>query len=433
MRLDHIKLENFACFESASLDLAHRFNLIVGDNAKGKTSWLNGISVGIGAILPELPYAAQPTGIRKDFAHARTIRFGDSITVERQYPVVVDCDGQFDGKPLQWCRDLLGEKGRTSSQYASDIRRVGKRLAKSVQMAEPVVLPVLSFYGTGRLHVQKKQRQVSTLKPDSRFMGYLDCLDPASDAKRLLSWFKTQELAALQQGKPISSLEACRAAILSCIPDATKVWFDVQQDALLLETNGRIQSFSNLSDGFRNMLAMVADIAVRCATLNPHLGAHAALQTPGIVLIDEIDLHLHPRWQRRVVGDLLKAFPKVQFVATTHSPFIIQSLPPIDGVRLINLDAPAHDQPFANQSLEDIAESVQDVEMPQRSQRWQSMLKAAEEYYAVLRDAKGKTPDDVARLKNRLDELTLPFSDDPAYQALLKSERVAAGLNGEVH
>ncbi len=433
MRLDHIKLQNFACFESASLDFAHRFNLIVGDNAKGKTSWLNGISVGIGAILPELPYAAQPTGIRKDFAHARTIRFGDSITVERQYPVVVDCDGQFDGKPLQWCRDLLGEKGRTSSQYASDIRGVGKRLAKSVQMAEPVVLPVLSFYGTGRLHVQKKQRQVSTLKPDSRFMGYLDCLDPASDAKRLLSWFKTQELAALQQGKPISSLEACRAAILSCIPDATKVWFDVQQDALLLETNGGIQSFSNLSDGFRNMVAMVADIAVRCATLNPHLGPDAALQTPGIVLIDEIDLHLHPRWQRRVVGDLLKAFPKVQFVATTHSPFIIQSLPPIDGVRLINLDAPDQDQPFANQSLEDIAESVQDVEMPQRSQRWQSMLKAAEEYYAVLRDAKGKTPDDVARLKNRLDELTLPFSDDPAYQALLKSERVAAGLNGEVH
>jgi predicted ATP-binding protein involved in virulence len=342
----------------------------------------------------------------------------------------VDCDGQFDGKPLQWCRDLLGEKGRTSSQYASDIRRVGKRLAKSVQMAEPVVLPVLSFYGTGRLHVQKKQRQVSTLKPDSRFMGYLDCLDPASDAKRLLSWFKTQELAALQQGKPISSLEACRAAILSCIPDATKVWFDVQQDALLLETNGRIQSFSNLSDGFRNMLAMVADIAVRCATLNPHLGADAALQTPGIVLIDEIDLHLHPRWQRRVVGDLLKAFPKVQFVATTHSPFIIQSLPPIDGVRLINLDAPDQDQPFANQSLEDIAESVQDVEMPQRSQRWQSMLKAAEEYYAVLNSPTDKSSAELDRLRVRLDELSLPFSDDPAFQAFLKTQRLASETFG---
>jgi predicted ATP-binding protein involved in virulence len=249
----------------------------------------------------------------------------------------------------------------------------------------------------------------------------------------MLSWFKTQELAALQQGKTISTLEACRAAILTCIPDAIKVWFDVQQDALLLETNGGIQSFSNLSDGFRNMVAMVADIAVRCATLNPHLAADAALQTPGIVLIDEIDLHLHPRWQRRVVGDLLKAFPKIQFVATTHSPFIIQSLPPIDGVRLINLDATDQDQSFANQSLEDIAESVQDVEMPQRSHRWLSMLKAAEEYYAVLRDAKGKTPDEVARLKHKLDELTLPFSDDPAYQALLKSERIAAGLNGEVH
>jgi predicted ATP-binding protein involved in virulence len=359
MRLDRIELQNFACFESASLDFAHRFNLIVGDNATGKTSWLNGIGVGIAAILPEQPFAAQPTGIRKDFAHARAIRLGDSITVERQYPVVVDCNGEFDGQPLQWCRDLLGEKSRTSSQYASEIRVLAGRLAKCVQQGEPVLLPVLSFYGTGRLHVQKKQRQISTLKPDSRFMGYLDCLDPASDAKRLLSWFKTQELVSLQQGKPISSLEACRTAILTCIPDATRVWFDVQQDALLLETADRIQPFSNLSDGFRNMLAMVADIAVRCATLNPHLGAEAALQTPGIVLIDEIDLHLHPKWQRRVVGDLLKAFPKIQFVATTHSPFIIQSLPPIDGVRLINLDAPGKDQPFANQSLDDIAADLQ--------------------------------------------------------------------------
>jgi predicted ATP-binding protein involved in virulence len=177
---------------------------------------------------------------------------------------------------------------------------------------------------------------------------------------------------------------------------------------------------------------MVADIAVRCATLNPHLAGEAALLTPGVVLIDEIDLHLHPKWQRRIVGDLLAAFPNIQFIATTHSPFVIQSLPPVEGVQLINLDNPDAED-FANKSVEDIAADLQGVENPQRSKRWQDMMEAAEEYYAVLRDAKGKSPEEVARLKNRLDELSLPFSDDPAYQALLVSERVAAGLNEEAH
>lgn len=71
---------------------------------------------------------------------------------------------------------------------------------------------------------------------------------------------------------------------------------------------------------------MAADLAYRCLKLNPHLGDNALKETPGLVLIDEIDLHLHPNWQRRIVSDLKSAFPKIQFVATTHSPFIVQSL-----------------------------------------------------------------------------------------------------------
>jgi predicted ATP-binding protein involved in virulence len=110
---------------------------------------------------------------------------------------------------------------------------------------------------------------------------------------------------------------------------------------------------------------MAADIAIRCATLNPQLGENAARETPGVVLIDEVDLHLHPRWQRRVVDDLLRSFPKIQFFGTTHSPFIIQSLRPIEGVLLLNLDNPQAGD-FTNKSVEDITEEVQGVELPVR-------------------------------------------------------------------
>lgn len=81
-----------------------------------------------------------------------------------------------------------------------------------------------------------------------------------------------------------------------------------------------------MSDGYRNMIGMIADIAYRCIKLNPHLGVNALKETNGLVLIDELDLHLHPSWQKAIVKELTTSFPKIQFVATTHSPFIVQSL-----------------------------------------------------------------------------------------------------------
>lgn len=84
---------------------------------------------------------------------------------------------------------------------------------------------------------------------------------------------------------------------------------------------------SQLSDGVKNMLAMVADIAYRCALLNGHLGQWAAVSTEGIVMIDEVDMHLHPSWQQTVLGSLTKAFPNIQFIVTTHSPQVLSTVP----------------------------------------------------------------------------------------------------------
>ncbi len=168
---------------------------------------------------------------------------------------------------------------------------------------------------------------------------------------------------------PSATLKAARRAILSCVPGASRLEFDLLRDDLMLRFAERSLPFSYLSDGYRNMLAMAADIAVRCVTLNPHLKGKSSAKTPGVVLIDEIDLHLHPRWQRRVVDDLLRTFPKIQFFGTTHSPFVIQSLPPIAGVQLLNLDG-EHAEDFTKQSVEDTTEEVPGVELPEPSSRW---------------------------------------------------------------
>lgn len=116
-----------------------------------------------------------------------------------------------------------------------------------------------------------------------------------------------------------------------------------------------------LSDGFRSIISMVADLAYRMVRLNPQLGVEATLRTPGLVLIDEVDMHLHPLWQQTVLVDLQKAFPKVQFVVTTHSPQVLSSAPAesirvlmwgkqFEGVRHVDFSLGAN----SNQLLQDI-------------------------------------------------------------------------------
>jgi predicted ATP-binding protein involved in virulence len=82
------------------------------------------------------------------------------------------------------------------------------------------------------------------------------------------------------------------------------------------------------------MLTLVGDLARRATTLNPHLEDYVLEQTPGIVTIDELDLHLHPKWQRHVIRDLTKTFPSIQFVATTHSPQLIGEAQPNEVILL---------------------------------------------------------------------------------------------------
>lgn len=430
MKIDTISLKNFRAFEERNVDLAPGFNLLIGDNATGKTSILDALAVGLGSLFLGFPDPGKARSIHRDEVRLAMFQQGREWTREPQFPSQITCRGFVDGTSTLWTRRLRNLDGRTDRQDASEIRRRAEKLHQRVQHgAEGQVLPVISYYGTGRLWVQIRDREVQTLKPDTRFMGYLDCLNPASDQKRLVSWFKTQELVALQRQEAVPTLEACRKAILTCIPAATHVWFDVARDDLMLQTPDGEMPFGHLSDGYRNMVAMAADIAVRCATLNPALGADAAAGTPGVVLIDEIDLHLHPKWQRHVVTDLMRAFPLVQFVATTHSPFIIQSLPRTPGVRLINLDnegATIRD----NQSIEDITEEVQGVDLPQMSQRKLDMLRTAEEYYRLLEQVPEAAADEREALSQRLNELLLPFSDDPAYHGFLRVQRQASGLDG---
>jgi predicted ATP-binding protein involved in virulence len=234
------------------------------------------------------------------------------------------------------------------------------------------------------------------------------------------------ELVALQEGRSPVLLEVVREAVQRCIEGCETVQYLVARDEVILRLrDGRVMPFRQLSDGYRLTLAMVADIAFRCVVLNPHLGPAATQETSGVVLVDELDLHLHPRWQRNIAEDLRRAFPKLQFIVTTHSPFIVQSMKIGE---VLSLDGADARMDYQASSIEDITEEAMGVEGVQRGRRFQEMERIAAEYYQLL-DTNPVDDVEVQRLKARLDAIMLPFADNPAYVAFLRVHRVAKGFS----
>ena len=336
MRIDTIQITNFRGFIAPDLfvvpeatftpqrefTFSAQFNVIVGDNGTGKTALLDALAIGLGSLFLGFDQI-ESRGIRKDEVSLARFQYADTATIEPQYPVKITCAGRIGGQPLSWTRTLEGSGGRITRQGATEIFELGRKLQRTVRSGEPVELPLLAYYGTGRLWLQKKDRSLEPAKPASRTAGYLDCLDPISNEKLLLRWLKAMELIQLQQGKPVGVLEAVKQAVINSVELWHSMAYDIGQDELIITADdGRTLPFRMLSDGIRNMLAMVADIAYRAAVLNPQHGAEAARATSGVVLIDEIDLHLHPKWQRRVVEDLRRTFPRIQFIASTPRPLL---------------------------------------------------------------------------------------------------------------
>ena len=434
MKIHTLQLRNFRKFEDYTFQFHPNFTVLIGDNASGKSSVLDALAVMLGTYIPKYQEGVVRGGIKKKDARLRIFEKYDQVTLEQQKPTFLNAHGTLHGNDLEWKRKL-GDRGKD----ARNLTQIGEIDFKAVSNGEDIDLPVLLYYGTGRLW--DVHRKVPIGKPESRMVGYRNCLDPKSDHNLFEKWFSQLELSALQKNKKNVVLEAVREATKMCIPGAKRFYYDVANGALMIELeDDGYCLFDNLSDGYRNMVAMVADIAHRAARLNLHMGANAAKECTGVVLIDEIDLHLHPKWQRHVVGDLQKAFPMIQFIVTTHSPFILQSLDPGEVIDLNEINdestiisnqkiaEPSPKGEYSNKSIEDIVEDIMGIAMPQLSRRYQDMHSAAIEYYQVLQEAKDSDSKKKEKLKRKLDELSAPFSDNQAYHAFLEMERMAAGL-----
>lgn len=336
--INTIRAKNFRLFEDISIELNPQFNVIVGNNGDGKSSILDIISIALGGFL--LGFDGIPSnGILKTDVTFKTFNVGSILDRQPQYPVEVETCATVGDKLLTWKRSLNGEGGKTTSSDAKSIKSYATELQKSVRNGnQEIILPILAYYGTNRLWTQKKDTSNTLDNSTMRFSAYNDCLSTSSNEKMMLRWFEKMTLIELQEQKKLPEFEAVKRAISQCFSGidnhqaSVEVRYSVKSheiELIFLNSDGskEIHPLRELSDGYRNTLSMISDIAYRMAMLNPQLLDDVTTQTSGVVLIDELDLHLHPQWQQRIVKDLTTIFPKVQFIVTTHSPNVIGSVP----------------------------------------------------------------------------------------------------------
>ena len=369
MKITTLNLLNFRLFPQATFHFPAMFTVLIGENGRGKSALLHGLRVALGAWLQGFK-EADGIAIQKD--DIRRIDLQHRFVP--QFPVTVTAEGKVNDRLIVWARTKASLSGRTTTAESAELVALARQLEQLTnEQLQEVDLPVLAYFSTARLWVESNQTIKLKTKGAKIRDGYARCLENTHDRGSALGWIKSTYYKTLKaKGKPGEEdslvglkglLSAVLSAITTCVPGWTELEWDEDSDdlaGLYERPNGsrELVPLYYLSDGLRTMAGMVAEIAYRCVTLNGHYGAEAVRHSRGVILIDELDMHLHPNWQRQVVGHLKKAFPQLQFIATTHSPFIVQSL---ETEELINLDYPTDLRP-KDLRLNDVAETVMGVE-----------------------------------------------------------------------
>lgn len=355
LRIDTLRLTNYRCFAKLDVSFHPQLTVLVANNGQGKTAVLDAIATALGPFV-----SAFDEGVDCAFAQddIRLLRTGGDNTMElAKGGVALEASGLVDFQPATWSRQLAGRKARTTRKDAHVLTTWGKALQDRVRQETEAqttgtCLPLVACYPTDRLW-NIRRLPYKKLPRTSRMVGYTHCLESGSDFRLMADWFSYWSISALEHQQKVlqglrealpstadNAIEAVRKATDCCLKPSGWCHLDFS-----LELRELVASHPDhgelpvgmLSDGIRSMLTLVADIAFRMVKLNPNLGPYATSRTNGIVLIDEVDMHLHPAWQQTVLTSLREAFPCIQFIVTTHSPQVTTTVP-AESMRILTSD-----------------------------------------------------------------------------------------------
>lgn len=437
MRIKSIDIVNFKGFEHERREFKSNISVVIGNNTAGKTTLLKALQVGLGAYLQclsKLP--SNNAQYRRNFSiHDRYMVFDSlvkdyvpnsertKISIDAEFLVTDGIEGnvpQFSPTNVVWYREFTGSSTTHNRKCAGELMDVVEEMeAQRFQQHDGAVYPLVLSFGAKRTSdAQMKVTRKIKERASRVEKAYKFALHDKVDFDGAIEWLSRYE-KNVKDGKEFAGTrEAFFQALQTAIPALSDIDFDQGELEAVVSVHGHTPSrhhFSYMSDGLQSMINIVAEIAHRCIELNGCLGLNAVKNTPGVVMIDEIDLYLHPHWQRHVLQDLAKAFPMIQFVVSTHSPFIVQSLQK-DQLICFDEGLTTDGEPY-RESLEDITAERMGLGQEIRSKRFQEMQEVAANYFHSIQNGEGDK-----NLLERLRNIEAYFSDNPAYVALLQSE-----------
>lgn len=437
MRIKDINIVNFKGFQNETVVFNGNLTVVIGNNTAGKTTLLKAIQVGLGAYLQSLKQLPGGAPYRRNFSSLdKFMRFDEElrdyipndekprITINADFPITQSlCDNcpKVSFIPVKWYREFAGN-------YTTHTRACAGELIDAVHQMESLrydekqesVYPLVLAFGAKRTSDSQAKSSSNVKERASRIeKAYKFALHDKVDFEGAMEWLKHYDKDIKDKKEFEGTREAFFEALQTAIPALSDIDFDNGEIEAVVTVTGHTPSrhhFSYMSDGLQSMINIVSEIAHRCIELNGCLGSNAVKMTPGVVMIDEIDLYLHPHWQKHVLQDLTRAFPMIQFIVSTHSPFIVQSLQ--EG-QLVSFDdnALTSGEPF-REGLEDITSERMGLQQDIRSKRFNEMVDVATRLFEAADNGSA----DKEKLKAQLDEIEAEFSDDPAYLALIKTE-----------
>lgn len=338
MHLKSITLKNFRCFDELRLELHPRLTVLVADNDGGKTSVLDAIAVGLSPVLRYLSTADQRLSGRGIADRDLLLGRNNKRWMASDYTqIFVETT-----KSLTWdvCRSSARGKQRTSRVGQSELKDYCNAVLNSLKSEDREPLPIFAYYGARRGWIKRKssESKVNYTQPTSALVGALESL---GDYTEMVKWFYREENSELRENKGRTpenfsespALSVIRAAIKMVLgSDYKEPHFNSKNQFVVKVKDGPQElQISQLSQGYQSMFALAMDFARRLAIGNSHrFSAQDQLgglgYTSAIMLVDEIDLHLHPSWQQHVLSDLMQTFPNTQFIVTTHSPQVLTTV-----------------------------------------------------------------------------------------------------------
>jgi len=326
-KLKNIKITNFRLFEELEVDFNQDINVIIANNGAGKTTLLDAIAIGLGVMVNKfhdgLPLPEQNLHINRENKVANFMR----IRLKSIDNLIWDISKnrtKLSTTMKQKIPERYGEKELVSFT---------DRIIDAQYEDRDFIMPLVIYYKTNRAVFDAPMRKRNFKKEFSRFDALEGVLKRDANFHRLFQWFdamENSERRGIQEHHDLEfklfELEEVRKAIESMLPHFTNPRIEESPLRFMIdkEENECVTSLNieQLSDGYRTILAMIMDISARMAQANPHLGN----KSKAIILIDELDLHLHPKWQQTILSDLRRTFPNAQFIVTTHSVHILSSI-----------------------------------------------------------------------------------------------------------